>query len=213
MLLGVGSLVVMLRKRNSRACAYIFVVSVPLAFVLAPVFEQYLVLPVLGALVVISTALSSRAVCCGLVAASLAHVAYDYHGILRTAERPSILNEFKSVCADISRRVDPRGLTAATLSPLYALECGISVYPEFSTGPFLYRIAERIGPEQPTRQLTVSPLDLERFLDARRPDLLITGQEGNYDRRFDSYAKDHGYEQIVSRPSLRVYLLSEQRVN
>jgi hypothetical protein len=208
-----SALFLVFKSRDSsrwvRSC--LFALSLPLAFVSAPVFGQYLLLPVIGALVVIIGAMEHRVTRWGIVMVALIHVICDQQEILRMPKRHSPIAEMKDVCAEISKRIDPHGLMAATLSPLYAIECGSEVYPEFATGPFLYRIAERINPDEPTRQLTTSSAALTEFLDARNPDLIITGQEGSYDKGFDAYAHERVYEQIVSRPRIRVYLRVVER--
>lgn len=208
MFLALGALVMTTRRSSDRAHAarcYLFGISLPLAFVSAPVYEQYLSLPVLGSLVLLANAFADPRLCWGLVIAAVAHVAHDRHGILRFIDRKPVQQEFQSVCREISKKIGSTRSAAATLSPLYALECGIAIYPEFATGPFLYRIMDRIEPAEPTRNRAVSPSELYHFLDSRRPDIIITGKEGRLDTRFDQYARDHRYKLIVSRSKVRVY--------
>ncbi len=84
----------------------------------------------------------------------------------------------------------------ATLSPLFALESGLPVYRELSTGSFMYRIAGLLTDSQQQLFHAVSETSLSTLLDARPPSVIVTGWEGTLDNAFTDYANLHGYTQI-----------------
>lgn len=87
----------------------------------------------------------------------------------------------------------PRG-RVLTLAPLFPLEAGREIYPEFATGPFAWRTASLLDPERRAAFGFVAPADLERYLAADPPAAILTGFEH---REFDlpllRYARSHGY--------------------
>lgn len=66
-----------------------------------------------------------------------------------------------------------------TLGPLYALEGGCDIYPELSAGSIVYRIADRMSPEERQITHTVGPKTLNEML-AVRPAAVIAGIEPSY---------------------------------
>lgn len=89
----------------------------------------------------------------------------------------------------------------ATLSPIYALEAGARIYPEFAAGPFLYRVADFIPLNDRRYFRTTSEKDLARFLDADPPSAIVTGEEGQLDNTFINYMKSRGF--LPPRPITR----------
>lgn len=64
-----------------------------------------------------------------------------------------------------------------TLGPLYALEGGGDIYPELSAGDIVYRIADRMTPEERTITRTVGPATLAEMTADRPFDAVVTGIE------------------------------------
>jgi len=64
-----------------------------------------------------------------------------------------------------------------TLSPLYAIEGGGEIYPEFSAGPFVYRIADRLSESQRRIVHAVGPAELKKLIESRPPSAVILGTE------------------------------------
>lgn len=104
-------------------------------------------------------------------------------------------NSVHALAGDVGARVRAAGAgtKVATLSPVFALEAGLDIYPELAGGPFVYRVAELIPAEDRKHYRLVSEATLARRLDAEPPAAIITGVEDGLDRRFDQYAADHGY--------------------
>ena len=77
-----------------------------------------------------------------------------------------------------ARTSEPR--LVLTLGPLYALEGGCDIYPELSAGSIVYRVADRMSPEERQLTHTVGPKTLSDLLAIRPPAAVITGIEPSY---------------------------------
>lgn len=64
-----------------------------------------------------------------------------------------------------------------TLSPLYAIEGGSEIYPEFSTGPFVYRIADKLSESQRRIVHAVGPDGLKSLVKSRPASAVILNTE------------------------------------
>ncbi len=64
-----------------------------------------------------------------------------------------------------------------TLSPLYAIEGGSEIYPEFSAGSFVYRVADRLSDSQRRIVHGAGAAELERLVESRPPSAVIIGTE------------------------------------
>lgn len=84
----------------------------------------------------------------------------------------------------------------ATLSPMYVLDGGGAVYPEFATGPFFYRTADLMAPERVRRLHGLSPRTLEAFLESDMPVAVFTGFEPTLDGDLERFAAGHGYRRV-----------------
>lgn len=81
----------------------------------------------------------------------------------------------------------------ATLSPLYALEAGIPIYPELATGPFLYRIGDLISEPQRQQLIATSPQTLPNLLTLHPPTGVFVGFGRNLDQPLIEYATRYHY--------------------
>jgi hypothetical protein len=64
-----------------------------------------------------------------------------------------------------------------TLGPLYALEGGRDIYPELSCGSVVYRVADRLTPEERRLTHTIGPDSLRELVQDRPPSGVIVGVE------------------------------------
>lgn len=64
-----------------------------------------------------------------------------------------------------------------TLGPLYPLEGGCDIYPELSSGSIVYRIADRMTPQERQITHTVGPGTLDEMAKDRPPAAVIVGVE------------------------------------
>ncbi len=84
----------------------------------------------------------------------------------------------------------------ATLSPLYALEANLPIYPELATGPFLYRISDLLTPQQRARYTATSQSSLARLFASNPPAAIFVGFEKELDPAFVAYADSAGYHLV-----------------
>ena len=69
----------------------------------------------------------------------------------------------------------------ASLSPMYALESNLSIYPEFSTGPFLYRIGDLLTAQQRDHFVGTSTNSLSELFSKDPPAAIIIGSNEDGD--------------------------------
>lgn len=175
------------------------------AFVPSPSFPQYFVppIPFLVLLVVLLRArmLSENRVAADAVLLSLALLA-----LLCAASRlgPGLVSfarpaSWEGVAVHremrelVRRAAASSGDRVATLSPLLAVEGGLTVPPEFAAGQFVYRVAEYIPPRDRPYWTTTSPAQLTAFLDADQPSAILISGEEPLEQPFEDYARSHGY--------------------
>lgn len=80
------------------------------------------------------------------------------------------------IAEDIAEKTESPKLIL-TLAPLYALEGGCDIYDEFSSGPFVYRVAERLSPADRRLVNTISPENLEELIEKSPPSAMVLGIE------------------------------------
>lgn len=81
-----------------------------------------------------------------------------------------------------------------TLCPIFPLEGGLDIYPELASGPFAFRVAHLLTPEERRARRMLAPADLEAFLASQPPAAVLTGPEKELDHYLAAYAQVHGYE-------------------
>ncbi len=94
-----------------------------------------------------------------------------------------------------------------TLAPAWAIEAGLSVYPEFATGPFAWRSAHLVPVNERQGLDMVAPADLEEFLSRRPPSAILTGYEDkDLEEPLKEYAKRHGYRAVRLDRDRRIWV-------
>lgn len=83
-----------------------------------------------------------------------------------------------------------------TLSPLFAVESGLYVYEELSTGPFLYRVGDLLTPEQRKRFVGSSPSTIDDLFESDPPAAILIGFEGDLDQPLLEYALANKFRKI-----------------
>jgi hypothetical protein len=89
----------------------------------------------------------------------------------------------------------------ATLSPVPVIEANLPLYPQFSTGPFLYRIGDLLTPEQRKKFVGTSQATVGELLSADPPAAILAGFEKDLDNPLIEYAQAHDYR-LVDVPGL-----------
>lgn len=178
-----------------------------LAFVPTPAFPQYFIqplagLPVLAALAVRALAPAPRSVLLRAMPAAVVLMGAVALPRLATGladlRHPDRLTpaRLSHGAEALARLAAPDGVAAgpvATLSPLYPLQAGLPLYPEFATGPFAWRVAGVISPELRASYVMAGPGDLARLFAARPPAAILTGFDPVLEAPLEDYARGHGY--------------------
>jgi hypothetical protein len=84
----------------------------------------------------------------------------------------------------------------ATLSPLFVIESNLPIYPELSTGPFLYRIGDVLTPEDRDRFMGTSPRSIDGLFNDDPPVAILVGFEGTLDDPLFEYAIANSYTKV-----------------
>jgi hypothetical protein len=88
--------------------------------------------------------------------------------------------------------VDVQG-PIATLSPIFAIEANLPVYPQFSTGPFLFRVGDLLTAEQRKHFVGTSRATVAELLDSDPPAAILAGFEKELDGPLIEYAHVNRY--------------------
>ena len=91
------------------------------------------------------------------------------------------------------REHSPRG-PIFTLAPIYPIEGGLRIYPEFATGPFAWKSARFVSPERRSQLHLIVPDDLEAFLATKPPGAILTGvEEPALEKPLVEYSRAHQF--------------------
>ncbi len=97
-----------------------------------------------------------------------------------------------SISEDIAQRVkEPKRIL--TLAPLYALEGGCEIYPQFSAGSFVYRIADLMTQESLSTVTGAGFKDIKALVEDCPPSAVIIGTEPQFleEPLFNAAVKPH----------------------
>ncbi len=84
-----------------------------------------------------------------------------------------------------------------TLTPLFALEGGLSIYPELATGPFAWRTGSLISEDKRMVMKVISRENLASHLDRVPPDAILVDYEPNWiEQPMIDWALANGYRSI-----------------
>jgi hypothetical protein len=79
----------------------------------------------------------------------------------------------------------------------------------FATGPFAWRTAPWLSPEQRTANRLVSEDDLEQHLKSKPPAAILVGYEPILEVTFVEYAVKHDYDWVELTPESGLWLSPE----
>jgi hypothetical protein len=183
------------------------------AFVITPVWDQYFAAPVPFILIAIAYAVSGsisavnresgrKMILCliaGLFILSAAmSILYNKNALENIKFAFSKKDWTPTKVYIISRKIaeimGPDKLVL-TLAPVYVLEGGGKIYPQLSTGPFLYRYSRFLSDDQRRIAVSTGPRSLSTLLQKRPPDAVLTGFENIFlERPFIDYAERSGWQ-------------------
>ena len=93
-----------------------------------------------------------------------------------------------------------------TLSPVFPLEAGLPIYPEFSSGPLLWRISGLVDAEQREALGVISSAELDAFLANDPPAGILVGAEKSVEGPLNDYALRNGYQQVPISDDLSLWV-------
>jgi hypothetical protein len=96
----------------------------------------------------------------------------------------------------IADELRARGLDGpvAALFPMFPLEGGLEVYPEFATGPFAYRVGDIADPELLAQYVTTTPENVHKLLEAKPPAGVLVGFSSGLDSPLLDFVRSEGFE-------------------
>lgn len=83
-----------------------------------------------------------------------------------------------------------------TLLPIYPLEGGLDVYPEFATGQFVYRTADLTNAGLLEKYRTTTPSRIAKFLSEDPPAAMLLGFEPDLEAPMAAFAEARGYRRV-----------------
>jgi hypothetical protein len=84
-----------------------------------------------------------------------------------------------------------------TLAPAWPIEAGLTIYPEFASGPFGWRSAPFAAQERRKASHLIAPEDLESIATRRPPAAILAGVEDKeLEKPLIDYAKQRGWQRI-----------------
>ncbi len=98
----------------------------------------------------------------------------------------------------ISNEMEKAVTTAkvATLLPVYAMEGGLPVYPEFATGQFAYRIADITDETLLKHYRTTSPTKVGALFTNDPPAAILVGFEPKLEEPMVQFAVENDYQRV-----------------
>ena len=187
------------------------IVSLLTAFTPRPLFPQYFAMPVPFLLTLMAALYAQMAQPyrrtlrqAAVIAAVLLTITVlpRHTGSLRRALQPDSRwagVEAVETSRIIRSQIDPTSPVAA-LSPVYAIESGLSIYPELATGSFVYRIGDQLSAEERARYVATSVSTIHELFDANPPAAILIGDEGDLELPLLEYAQSRGYRPAVKNP-------------
>ena len=185
------------------------ILGITVAFVIAPSFPQYFMPPIPFAVLLLVCLLAgrsdeqrrrSRPLLATMTIATAILGGPTLFQDLPNIVKPSAWEGFgvHKIAMQIRGEFGPRRekIRIATLSPIYALESGLDLYPELASGGFYYRIGDLLSPAQRTAFGITSPKTVGELLEREPPDGILVGYEGVLDKPLVRFAVAHNYRRV-----------------
>jgi len=183
--------------------------TIPATFIGTPVIKHYFALPVPFVIILIPALYgvlpeerrkaAQVLLLCLIIVAGLYGGPQLYGNIDRLAavnkwEPNRVHTEAQELRESIGKLQDDDKV--ATLYPLYAVEAGLPVYKEFSSGTFLYHVGDLLGEEKRRRYVTTSPNTLADFFEQNPPKVLLLANLQSFDAPFYEFVENHDYYEM-----------------
>ena len=94
-----------------------------------------------------------------------------------------------------------------TVTPLFPLDGGAKIYPEFATGKFAWRVAGFLTPEERQAYKVLSKDDLIEIFESHPPEGILLERNRNIIDFFETYVRQKGYAPVEISKSLTLWVL------
>lgn len=193
--------------RGALLAVLFFLTAAPTALAPTPSFFQYFALPVSGLFLLLVYAWApstqgapwrpSLVMLCLVLMGGVVNGPGLQRSLTRLADPQTWSGvQVHQAALSVRQRLEAAGAAAgkvATLSPLYAIEANLPIYPQLATGPFLFRVGDLLSAEQRQRFIASSPQTIGDLLDAEPPAAILVGFEGDLDASLREYARQRHY--------------------
>jgi hypothetical protein len=176
------------------------------AFFMRPLWEQYLAMPVpfmlvcTAALAGLLTEDERWTVRTASVVMVTLLVLCAHSGHLRSLKRLGRADSWQvsrihGVAREIGEALEEAGARGkvATLAPVYVVDADLPIYSELATGPFLYRVGDRLTGAERTRYHATSPESISDLLEEEPPAAILVGYERHLEGPLVEFARKSGY--------------------
>ena len=203
------------RKKTTGACLAILLVMIalPITLVPTPTQHHYYVLPISFLFIVLIYAAPVglgrmmriyRLFLFVLVMAAAVSSWPDYfHSAVSLMNRENWIGFYvHDMSANLRDLIEKRDHGAnwriATLSPLFAVEDNLPIFPELSAGPFYYRMGGLVSPQQRKRFVMTSRKSIGNLFNAEPPAAILVGAHhyGYLEEPLIDYAILNHYEKV-----------------
>jgi hypothetical protein len=100
-----------------------------------------------------------------------------------------------------------KNCTVMSLSPLFVLEAKRKIFPELANGPFLWRTADFVTPEQSEKYPFIGEKNLEAFMREKQPCAILLGHEERLEKKLLNYSLK-SFTQTESAMGLKLFQLN-----
>ncbi len=214
-------------KNNLLLCVTLILTSTVIAFIPATMWSQYWALPVLFIVVAFAYPLlwlrevpvidknfcDGFVINCAFIAISMFICIINYPpsniiNPIRAYMKPEnwVPLQVHQASRDISNDISDNK-PVLTLSPLYAIEGGMEIYPQFSAGPFVFRVAGKLSEEEKRIVNAISDKDLPAFIENNKPNVVIIGPKDKFAKPLVNLTKLGWLSSECRESGLEVYYL------
>jgi hypothetical protein len=93
-----------------------------------------------------------------------------------------------------------------TLSPLYVIEGGGNIYPQFSAGAFAFRIADKLSEDNKIIVTAIGAKDLMDFIKKNEPSAIIIDPDNTFADPIEDLIGSYWQAKEYDIDALRIYL-------
>ena len=100
-----------------------------------------------------------------------------------------------------------------TLAPLIVEEAELDIYPEFATGPFVWRISTLVAEAKKRRLNIITPDNLGNLLYQKPPVAVLSGFERMWEQPIIHWAQNNGYDFLELGGGIKLWVPRPRSVN